>query len=447
VELYQGLNDGLAIYDVTGLSSLQTFWAQGNNATTWPASSLPASLTSLRLNDNALPEAEVDSVLSQAASAPLANATVDLSGTTMANASSTGWGHKDTLESAGCTVLLSGTDPRQGTPPSLVWKPGHYLLTPYDDNVIQNWLTEYAGTIIRGFNRQAHWIELEAVKDDYSALYAFLDKYMGMAATAAPTVYGDSLGFCFRFQTKLFNNNITRYPSYLHNHVLTDDYGNYYAPWWDAYIQERMELMFEKIAQHVGTDSHFRCLMLPETSVSGHDSAQKAAYCEGQAYLGVRMHEILTNHPSAAYFNSGPSEFVYYEEAAPLGCGLGSPDVYAAACDTDGYACNGYTLRQSLSGIAFQHQEVQTWNYAVKRPGVSNELLVNEEGYVDPQYHFDFVKSFGIGNYMSWTPHIDWINTGVAPAVKALILDIEANQHPGDPAGGLMSGLPTSLQA
>jgi len=451
VELYQGLNSGLAIFDVTGLSSLQTFWAQGNNATSWPTSSLPSSLTDLRLNDNAFPEAEVDTVLSQAASAPLANATVDLSGTSMANASSTGWGHKDTLESAGCTVLLSGTDPRQSAPSNLIWRPGQYLLLPYDDAVVASWLTTYQNSVIRGFLSTHDWIELEASKDNYSALHSLLDRKMALAANAGTTLYGDVLGFMLRIQTKQFNTNIL-YPSYIQPYLDYNLSGHPHAPLGDPYVQERIELIFEEIATYVGTDQHFRGVTLPETAIAFTDpvSAQKEAYCEGQAYLGRRMAELIPNYPSAAYFNSGTSQGVYFSNQAPFGLGIGGPDVYVHTYDRDRFLAQAYDVRKSLFGQCAAIQEVQTHNWGPFKPKFDDLVnYVDQDGIIPPKDIMDFCLANDLANYLIWLPTINYLGgdaVNMEPRLQDFLINDIPTLYPGDPAGGLPSAVPTNRQ-
>jgi len=244
--LYIDRNPGMPIWDVTGLNNLLAYWAQGNNAEVWPATSMPPALTELRLNDNSLPESEVDKVLAQAAAVPLSGATIDVSGGTNANASATGWGAKDTLEANSCIIQLAGTDPRTSSPSNFVWKPGHYITLHWEEQEALDYISYFDanGGAIRGITRVAKWVELEASKDNYDALYFFLDRWMNVCSS------GNDWGLCLRYMIRGFSSNVGIFPAYMQDpeYLYYDGYGEVSAAIWHPFVQERMIKMAEQIA-------------------------------------------------------------------------------------------------------------------------------------------------------------------------------------------------------
>jgi len=290
----------------------------------------------------------------------------------------------------------------------------------------------------------AHWVELEAVKDDYSALYFYLDKWMNKCS-GVNDGFGQEWGFCLRFQTKLFNSNISRYPAYIQPYVLYSTSNTCYLPLDDPFIQDRIEAMFSAISGHIGTDSKFRYLMMPESAIPGATLTDRETRVAAQGYLAQRMHEILTHHPSSVYFNDGNATSPLLLPHAQNGAGTGGPDVYIGVYENNCFLGQAYDYRRSVAGLVPNMQEVQQnnflWDCAAgswahsRTPAQQVQLL------------FDFVKANNLANYMSWQTHINWIDPAYEPAVEALWADIFTNQHPGDPAGGLMSELPSALQA
>jgi len=155
------------------------------------------------------------------------------------------------------------------------------------------------------------------------------------------------------------------------------------------------------------------------------------------------LHNALPYHPVSTQWNSRPEQVLI--DAAPLGCGMGGPDVYHGAFVNDCYLQRAYNMRIQLQDIVPQFQEVQQNNYLwdCAHSGFAHNRTYSEQ--VD--LIFDFVKTYGLANYMSWQVKLNYIDPAITAATEQKLVDIGTTEHPGDPAGGLRADLPTSLQA
>jgi hypothetical protein len=321
------------------------------------------------------------------------------------------------------------------------WYPGHYVFQG-DNSGLESMYDEISPyPLIRGIQTRYYWNDLETSKGnyDFSIILNDLD-------------YMQSKGkyLIIQLQFKSFNSNSKPFPAYLQTSeydggIFEIDKGGWGLRLWNNNVMTRLKALLTALGNAIDNHPALAMVNSMETALGGPlDPVLQSnwtnlfnTYLQNLSGCAVTMRSSFPATPTISYFNSGQTHSLIFEQdALATGQGHGGPDTYIGAYENDLWLRHGYNLGQRLASKVPIGYAVQWNNYIWV--GASSKWE-DPRGAVPPVEIYEFSRDVLMSNFIMWGKRVPyWDN------VKAL-WDSLYIALPGDPAGGLQSGLPTLL--
>jgi len=310
------------------------------------------------------------------------------------------------------------------------WHPGHYAFVqsnPIDES--------YIFKNFQGIQKAYNWRTLEPEKDRYdlSAIRSDLDFL---------SKHGKRL--IIQVQTKTFGAGQNFCPVYLTG----PDYGGgvYKTRWgsfnpiiWDPRVNNRLNALYQQLGKEFDREPNLEAAVIPETAVTWNTSVKSDVPYTAEAYLknveaGMQAMKDAFPHTVVIQYVNMPLEVIepLADYAKAHGVGFGGPDIYPYDPLLNNPQRGVYRLYAPLSGIVPLGAAVQQNDYTQKA------AFRGPPGAATVREIYDFGRDKLHLNYIFWG-----VRPGYFGKVQAMMDD---PAFPKDPAGGLNSAIPTSLQ-
>lgn len=354
----------------------------------------------------------------------------------------------------GLTLATGGTpaSTAAATATAAKWHPGHYVFI--GDGRIA---TGHLASQFRGVQRLYAWSDLEPRPGDYS--FDTMGQDLQRVSDAGKRLVA-------QIQYKAFGAGQSRVPAY----VQGPDYGGgvyltarrSWAPvLWNPKVMLRLQALLAAIGRSFDAHPALEAVVLPETApsfVGGLRDQPAVDHYSLPAYvaaLKATMSALRSAFPKTAVI-----QYANYPLAAlgdlvahmrEHGIGLGGPDVYPRPSALSDPITGIYRLYAPLSGIVPLGAAVQGPDYSVaakRRTAASDRggdrasvaTTADEESPIPVREHLALARDTLKLNYLFWSAY--------PPQHLARVQQMLSEPDlAGDPAGGLVSTLPTRLFA
>jgi hypothetical protein len=328
------------------------------------------------------------------------------------------------------------------------WHPGHYVFIGHGA-IGDGHLAEH----FRGVQRCYAWNRLEPGRGryDFEAVRADLDRLRKLGRHLV-----------LQLQYKAFGKDARCTPSYLEGPdfgggVYRASSGSFNPVIWNAAVGDRMEALLAALGREFDRDAALEAVVLPETAPSanlakapqaGVDRYTPDGYAAALERLILALRKAFPGTVVIQYTNF-PGDLLerlttFMKEA---GVGLGGPDVYPRPDAVSDPVRGIYRFYPGLAGHVPLGAAVQSPNYSVaakKRTAMFDRGRDRAEATIEPgdetpipvREHLDLARKTLKLNYLFWSasPRECLAN------VKRMLAEPDLA---GDPAGGLVTALPT----